>query len=309
MCGLAGFAGIADSSARFRLVLALGAGIDMRGGHAAGYVALAGNTIRYAKKAGEWSDARYRFLLSASRSDICLMHARYATCGEKYAVEQAHPFTIRREGKVVLFGAHNGMIFDAWDSAKWHGREIDVDSQELFELIADGEFDTLKQLEGYGVAMWIEPGTDHVKLARLSDYSEICVVKVKGGGIVWGSTWNIVVDALEEAELEAEAEFQLDEIGRVYQIHQDRVLLSEVTGVKVADSWTSAYKKETVIDFTDDDEKFMAELDEMELKYNNWFKDDRIAKDIPKSWNALREGLDDEEDNDYFGTRFLTKGM
>lgn len=310
MCGIAGFAGIADSTARFRLVLALGAGIDMRGGHAAGYVALAGKTLRYAKKAGEWSNARYRFLLSASRSDMCLMHARFATCGIKHAVEQAHPFAIRREGKVALWGVHNGVIFDAWDSAKWHGRKIEVDSQELFELIADEEFDTLKQLEGYGIAIWIDANKNHINLARLSNWSEICVVGVQGGGIVWGSTWSIVADALEEAELHADFEYKLDEIGQVYHITPEKVQCSNTKGVRVAASFMSSFNSKDN-KFTEDDDAFMKE---MESNWDRWFKDDKNEKiqsskeNNFKTWSSGNHDPWDDEETDMDG-RFLLRGM
>ncbi len=328
MCGLAGFAGLNDAETRFRLVLALGAGIDNRGGHAAGYVSLAGNQIRFAKRAGEWSTARYRFILSASRADICLMHARFATCGDKDAVLQAHPFAIKRDGKVKLWGAHNGMIFDAWESAAWHDREdrIDVDSQELFELIADEEYDTLRHLEGYGVATWINAGENHVNLVRLSEYSEICVVRVKGGGIVWGSTWGIVSDACEEAKLDVESEFDLDEVGRVYQIFPGQVLMSANTGVKVADSFkfTSMSKSK----FSEDDADFMKEMEALDWGWNNTYaikkKDEETGNEEGeekdetdpfevKEWgdviSRIERDDDEDEDDDECYSRYLLRGM
>ncbi len=242
MCGLSGFCGIRDANTRFNLVVGLGSGIDDRGGHASGYVSIVDKTLRYAKRAGEWMDARYRFIETASKGDLCMMHARWATCGQKDAVAHAHPFAIRRNGKVVLWGAHNGIIYDAWDSAKEHKRHIDVDSQEVFELIADKEYKSLNKLSGYGVITWVEAGQlDRVKLARLSEQSEICVVKVKEGGIVWGSTWDIVKEALEDAELTLDFEYKLDKIGQVYDLMCDNAYVSDLDGVKLDDEWGGAW--------------------------------------------------------------------
>lgn len=233
MCGLAGFAGIKDYKTRLVLTTALTVkGIESRGGHAAGYVAITEkHGIRYGRKVGPWSKARTRFLKSAASGDMCLMHSRYATCGKK-DVTSAHPFAIHRKGKVVLWGAHNGMIPDAWDCAKAHNRVCNVDSQEVFELIADGEYETIQKLMGYGVLTWVEANDPTcIKLVRLSKNSDMEIVSVKGGGIVWASTWKILSEALKAAGLEGEYKYHVEEVGRVYEIKNDIVLKTDVTGI------------------------------------------------------------------------------
>ena len=62
MCGLAGMIGVHDKDTRLRLVEMLGAGIDKRGGDAAGYVAIHPHAIRYGRVEGTWTTASQRFL-------------------------------------------------------------------------------------------------------------------------------------------------------------------------------------------------------------------------------------------------------
>src|SRR4051812_41108202 len=145
MCGLAGFAGIKNVETRTALVWTLGMGIDERGGHAAGFVSL-GEQLRCHKKLGYWLSAKNRFVEAAASGPICMLHARYATCG-KQTIEEAHPFAIQRDGRTRLYGAHNGVVYNAWESAKSHGRKIQVDSQEIFECIADGNIKALQKLD------------------------------------------------------------------------------------------------------------------------------------------------------------------
>jgi hypothetical protein len=235
MCGLSGYIGLSSSTEdKLMLILGLGDGIDNRGGHACGYAAIAEDgDFRYARKSGTWIRSRVRFVEGAA-GHICMMHARWATCGNREDPMNAHPFAIRRGGRVVMWGAHNGMVPDAFASAKAHGREVAVDSQEIFELLADKDYEGIRSLAGYGVATWID--TDHrdrVHLCRLSSNSDICVVSVKGGGLVWASTWKILKDALAVADLEVEREFKIDEIGRVYRLSADGVRKTKLGDIKV----------------------------------------------------------------------------
>jgi hypothetical protein len=234
MCGISGFIGIKGKAQR-ELVDSLGLGIDMRGGDASGYISVASHgAVTHAKKLGTWTGARNRFRRRCS-GDIVMMHARWATCGSKFKQDQAHPFEIRRDRKTVLWGAHNGCIWNADDSAKLNGRPYTVDSKELFNLLADGDIRGINNLDGYGVITWYAPGEEYVNMARLSDSSEICVVQVVGGGLAWASTWAILGDALEYAGLEADYEFNLDEIGRVYQMSAEGVVATSMTGLKLSE--------------------------------------------------------------------------
>lgn len=234
MCGLSGYIGLShDTQTKLMLILGLADGIDSRGGHSCGYVSVDENDLRYARKSGMWIRSRLRFMRGAI-GEVCMMHARYATCGNKEDPNYAHPFAVRRGGRVVLWGAHNGMVPDAFKSAKENNREIGVDSQEIFELLADKNYEGIRNMPGYGVITWIDTDhRNHVNLCRLASHSDICVVSIKGGGIIWASTMKIIKEALKFAELEADREFKIDEIGRVYRLTANGVFKTKMSGIKV----------------------------------------------------------------------------
>lgn len=236
MCGIAGFAGV-DPEKRLSLTFGLGIGIDDRGGHAAGFVTLNPHPTVY-RRPGTWLKASHRFFEAAAAGDITMMHARFATSGSASDVNNAHPFLIRRKGSTVLYGAHNGVIYDARDSARKHRRSFTVDSKELFELIADNE--RIDDLTGYGVITWMVPGAREVYLSRLTDQSEIVIGKLTGGGVVWASTRKILHDALDLAELKLQYEYDVKDIGRVYIIRPDGLFYTEQQNMRLADMWSYA---------------------------------------------------------------------
>jgi glutamine amidotransferase-like protein len=235
MCGIAGFSGITGDT--LELAWLLGLGIDTRGGHAAGFVsvgAVNARGVQIGRKLGHWATASDKFLWRASEGHTAMLHARFATSGGR-TVAEAHPFEIVRHGAPVLWGVHNGCLYNAGQSAAMNGRVLNVDSAELFELLADGDLEGIQALEGYGVVTWVEashPG--HVNLARLSDDGAIYVCDVSGGGSVWGSTRDIVEGALAASGLESVKSYKL-ETGRVYQMSPAGIYATNERGVKVAD--------------------------------------------------------------------------
>jgi hypothetical protein len=242
MCGLAGHIGIADNSRRFYLTLALARGIDTRGGDAAGFLTVNRSGVKRSRVACEWKRAGHKFLQAAAAgSTVCMMHARYATCGIRESSSHAHPFEIERNGKAVLWGAHNGTVPGAWASARRNDRSIEVDSQEIFELIADENYSGIRETRGYGMATWVESRNPNiVKMCMLSDYADICAVAIKGGGVAWASTSHILDRALSFAKLD------LDEIvefepGRIYEASRDNFAPTSTTDVLLADPWTSTW--------------------------------------------------------------------
>jgi hypothetical protein len=238
MCGVAGFQGLGhlSSNKRKALALSLATGIDRRGGDACGYFAVdnAGE-VKVGRAYGKWSDSVIMLLNSVDKGAHSLaLHARYATCGTKH-VKDAHPFTIKRSGKVEIIGMHNGVIHDADDSAKAHGRDYTVDSKELFELLADGERESIAALQGYGTIVWVKPEEPTIiRMARLTESADLAVASLAGGGLVWGSTKTIVDTALMsigvyhgETFWETEAGFvHFVENGKLFVDRKDRISLS-----------------------------------------------------------------------------------
>lgn len=222
MCGCAGFLGVRHHKTRLRLINSLGFGIDTRGGHAAGYVSYNGKNLRVRRKLGHWFDAQPSFLDRAARGRVCMMHARYATCGN-HDISEAHPFAIKRKGKIKLYGMHNGMVYNSEESAKKNHRKISVDSEEIFELLADEDWEGIKALEGYGVITWVYPEKPgRIYLLRLSHSSEIFVAETKNGYFVYGSTEDIVKEALKYAGLKFKAEYEI-EVGKVYRLDEEQI--------------------------------------------------------------------------------------
>ena len=211
-----------DMSTRVKLAGALGIGLDKRGGHAAGFVSLSsaasGKGIGMARRAGKWSDSSWRFIRSAAAGEVAIMHARYATCGEKDNPLHAHPFAIRREGKTVLYGAHNGIVYGGRDTAKAAGRDYTVDSKELFELLADGNIAAIQGMSGYGVINWVTPESGVVRMVRLSSNSDFACVSLACGGIAWASTMAILEEAVKHAETEPVSTLLAPDVGKVYTL-------------------------------------------------------------------------------------------
>lgn len=241
MCGVSGFTGLGHLSAeiRYDLVEALGEGIDRRGKDASGAVVVTEEgEPRLIRKLGTWSAARGRFIRAASKGHSVMMHARYATMGTRDDVNNAHPFPIKRtdsDGKefTVLYGCHNGMLQGTAESAKLNNRDHSVDSLEFFQLLADKAYETIRALSGYGVVTFIRPEDRKVRVIRLSKSSDFELVRLKGGGLVWGSTERIIKDALEYCKLEVDTALQVNQVGRLYLLSGDEVKETKVDGVEV----------------------------------------------------------------------------
>ncbi len=237
MCGLAGFQGLAlTEQSRALLVWALGEGTDRRGGHAVGFVSTDANkNVSAHRRLGRWGDKdATKFIMSAARGVSTMLHARFATCGTR-GVNDAHPFTIKRADKTILHGMHNGMIYNARESARDNNRDYSVDSRELFELLADDDVKAIEELDGYGVITWVAASDpDTVFLCKISEDGELYVASVKGGGVVWGSTKAIVQYALATVGLEVELEYEIEH-GIVHSASNGSMWIHRERTVKVAE--------------------------------------------------------------------------
>lgn len=234
MCGIAGFAGIEDPLARERLITCLGEEIDYRGGDAIGYISLNGK-VRTDRRLGKWTKAPRSFVERAATGAHVILHSRYATCGKKNSVKHAHPFSIQRNMRPVLHGVHNGMVPDAWDSAKKHGRKCKVDSRELFELIADESWAKIRKLEGYGTVAYAHHNDpSKLLLCKMSDGGDLVVYKTKSGGAVFGSTDWIVEDACKRAKVKLDFDWEV-KTGVVYQLNETGLRFTKLDNVKLKD--------------------------------------------------------------------------
>lgn len=257
MCGIAGFIGVSDYVKRAALVKALGDGIDTRGGDAAGYVSVSPYSVRYGRVVGTWGKASKRFSHAAAAIEgATLMHARYATCGKGGELE-AHPYRIERPG-FTLWGAHNGVVYGLQHSAKQRGREYDVDSREVFHLLADGELKEIKSSTGWGVLSWIDDRErQSIKLVKMTSGGCLEVVKTECGAVVYASTWPILKVALNAAGMKSETAFKIEK-GVVYEATKEglfetahpHITLNETWG-KGAGAYVSHYDMDEDVDTWD----------------------------------------------------------
>lgn len=243
MCGVAGYAGLKHYPYQQRedLTIALGIGIDDRGGHAAGFVGYYGTPKqefpRLARVLGTWAKASDRFIRRAANAHTLMMHSRFATIGSAADIRNAHPFPIHRNGKTVLYGCHNGMLEGTIASARVHKRPHSVDSKELFELMADRNYRAVKQLEGYGVITYCYPSSADIKLCRIASQSDIVLCELEQGGFVWASTSSILGEGLGYAGLKPARVVKL-EVGQVYSIGAKEVTPLKKSSLIVEDGWS-----------------------------------------------------------------------
>lgn len=231
MCGVSGYAGLGHLApeARQDLVEALGWGIDQRGGCASGYVTVSSKDgIRMGKTLGEWSDASGRFIRSAAAGETLMMHARYTTSGESKNIDHAHPWAIKRNGRTKLWGCHNGMLWGTKETAGKNGRPHTVDSKEFLELLADKSVPAIRGLEGYGVITYIRPD-GILRTLRISRQSDLVIGAVKGGGLVYASTKDILDLGLEYVGLTLDRIVSADTIGTAYRLSPRRGTAIETT--------------------------------------------------------------------------------
>jgi len=112
--------------------------------------------------------------------DRVMCHTRLATTGD-ISVENAHPFVVKN-----LVGAHNGVISNhEWLNTRY-GRKCDVDSEHIFQHLADGL--DLDDIDGYGAIEWVDRASpDRLLLCRLTSWADLAVAALSGGGVIWSS--------------------------------------------------------------------------------------------------------------------------
>lgn len=234
MCGVAGFSGtIGTKYVRMALAEALGHGIDKRGGHASGWACMADGSVQTAKRLGSFQNAGMAWLLPLATSSAAMMHARWATHGDKGEVRNAHPFTIRRGEKTVLHGIHNGVLQNTEESARKHGRDHTVDSLEFFQLLADGKRDAITNIGGYGVVLWMKPRSNNIYICKLTAGADLVMARTSMGGLVWASTDKILTNACKAVGVSLTYDIPINSVGKTYIVSGDNYRLSNNRPLKL----------------------------------------------------------------------------
>jgi hypothetical protein len=267
MCGLYGFdAPGLTVPERVVLCASLAHANDSRGGQAWGVVT---ETSEITKGLGNAGAESWRLAeVSASLAG----HTRWATHGDAKDLGNAHPFT---HGSII--GMHNGVFYNHGELNVKRSRDFKVDSQHIFEDLANG-VDT-SDIKGYGVIVWREEGKPGFFLCKLTDRGELSIGTAGGTPeaphvTAWSSTKDALKAALAAVVAGREITYWAVETGQVYQVTGGKCW--QITGRKITiapeagRSWDSY--------FADDDKK---------TKGDPWAKFAKDRKKAAKSTGGL----------------------
>lgn len=180
MCGIAGYM-TTNPTERLKLALvALAYQMEERGGHSWGYM------TDEATQKGLGSIVS-GLTVPKSLPKSFALHTRYATTGARVAAN-SHPFTQVGSARTVT-GVHNGIISNHATLNRDYRRKLAVDSQHIFQHIADGH--SLNDLQGYGAIVYQHDGQWFI--GRFND-GEMSVA-LTSAGVIFASTRDAVIDA------------------------------------------------------------------------------------------------------------------
>lgn len=144
-----------------------------------------------------------------------IVHTRYATLGSPKVMSNNHPIDV--EGVV---GVHNGHVNNheqLFQKVRGYKRKGTVDSEAIFAYLRYGTSgrsltDKLSDINGAAAIMWLQTNSPkrYLHVARITQ-SPLCYGKTKAGSVILASTKDILVKAVEQADLEIGDVVTLDE--------------------------------------------------------------------------------------------------
>lgn len=147
---------------------------QLRGMHSSGiYVLERDKTIRVSKAAlcGQEfikTPGAKDLLTKVPRARLAVGHVRHATQGRADDNANAHPFLVKREDGSAVVGVHNGTLRN-W-KMKDGSKDIDVDSQWAFTMLAEHGHDAFKFFDGAFAFVWHDTRSpDSLFMARNSE--------------------------------------------------------------------------------------------------------------------------------------------
>lgn len=211
MCGIAAFSLVPGSKVNARaLGHALLTQIESRGSHASGFsfVDLNGDPGIY-KQPKPGSQLSMAEMPRKVKSAI--LHTRYATQGLPSDNRNNHP-VLSTDKSIAL--VHNGVISNDHllraDLGMTLANSGEVDSAVIPNLIAQGGVKALAKLSGYAAIAWIDgtEGNGVIRIMRLKT-SPVAFTHLSDGSFVMASTPQLLRAALEQANIEYGAVFEL----------------------------------------------------------------------------------------------------
>lgn len=136
-----------------------------------------------------------------------LLHTRAASTGSVCAAN-SHPFTAMRPGRdpkdvhSYVVGVHNGVIHQHEEFNKKYNRNFQVDSQHIFQHIAEDR-DT-SEFTGYGALLWFDtPDLNDDRYLYLCKFNmqDIHVYQLETGECIFASTKTAVEKTLQMLEI------------------------------------------------------------------------------------------------------------
>jgi asparagine synthetase B (glutamine-hydrolysing) len=186
MCGIAGYITTTPTSHKLKIATAIMAiHMDERGGHSWGWM----SETHTQRGLGSINTG---LRIAAKMPRGLALHTRYATTGAR-TIDNAHPFTAHGSRGTVT-GVHNGIISNHHELNAMHKRECAVDSQHIFQNLADGR--NLDELEGYGAIVYVLNGEWFIGRFNDGDMK----VALTDAGIFFASTKAAVTQAASYAD-------------------------------------------------------------------------------------------------------------
>lgn len=138
---------------------------------------------------------RNLYRIPFKRTGVLIGHTRAATIGDTKK-ENAHPWRFLKANGGEVIGCQNGGVSN-WDELnKKYKRNLEVDSQQIFQHIADGL--PLNEIEGWGTIVFMDEGS--LYFSRFNG-GQLSIAQLDKGGIVWSSEEYALKKALDGAGL------------------------------------------------------------------------------------------------------------
>lgn len=156
-----------------------------------------------------------RYLGDIEKYSVAIGHNRAATTGRGNIVDHnAHPF---QYGKITL--VHNGHIRNTYNLAgAVAGSQCQVDSAHVaFSMDANGEMETLEQVEGGFVFVWWNSETETLNIARNNERPLHMAYADKENTFYWASELTELLHLLQNVEIDEEQGIQFPETHTWYK--------------------------------------------------------------------------------------------
>lgn len=143
-----------------------------------------------------------KYLNDIEKYDVAIGHNRAATTGRGNIIDHnAHPF---QYGRITL--VHNGHIRNTHDlKGATQGAQCQVDSAHVaFAMDANGELETLEQIDGGFVFVWWNSETSILNIARNTERPLHMAFAEKENSFYWASEFTELLHLMKDVKIDEE---------------------------------------------------------------------------------------------------------